>query len=56
MGRADFVPVNAFKLGWRPKWDERMFLDGIDDEVQGVLELDTVRQTVFDGLIAEENK
>lgn len=47
----DIVPVNAFKVGWQPKWDEKRFLDSLDDEVQAVLELDTVKSTLFDSLM-----
>ncbi|KAJ4364960.1 hypothetical protein N0V83_008576 [Neocucurbitaria cava] len=46
----ELVPVNANRLGWEPKWDKERFLESIDDEVQAVLELDTVKATVFDAL------
>ncbi|KAI4863797.1 NAD(P)-binding protein [Hypoxylon rubiginosum] len=42
------VAVNAYRLGWQPKWDEERFLDSMDDEVQSVLELDTVKPSLFD--------
>ncbi|KAI0384227.1 NAD(P)-binding protein [Hypomontagnella monticulosa] len=53
MGTAsgELVPVNAYKLGWQPKWDQKKFLESVDDEVQAVLELDTVKTTVFDTLL-----
>ncbi|CAG9939610.1 unnamed protein product [Clonostachys rosea f. rosea IK726] len=46
----DLVAVNGPKLGWQPKWDEKMYLDSIDDEVQAVLDLDTVKMTLWDSL------
>ena len=48
------IPVNAYKLGWQPKWDEKRFLDGLDDEVEDVLALDTVKASVFDALLKDE--
>lgn len=45
------VPMNAYRLGWQPKWDEERFLENLDGEVQAVLELDTVTPTVFDVLM-----
>lgn len=45
------VLVNAFKLGWKPKWNQGMFLKSMDDEVAAVLEPDTIKATtVFDVL------
>lgn len=40
--------MNAPRLGWRPKWDEKRFMDSLDDEIQAVQELDTVKSTLFD--------
>ncbi|KAK4043107.1 NAD(P)-binding protein [Parachaetomium inaequale] len=49
------VAVNAFRqLGWQPKWDEKRFLEGLDDEVQDVLELDTVKATLFQPVLGRE--
>ncbi|KAJ3535359.1 hypothetical protein NM208_g1129 [Fusarium decemcellulare] len=48
--RGDLVPVNAFKLGWKPKWDEKRFLDSIDDEIAAVEELDTIKMSLFDSM------
>ncbi|KAL9071885.1 MAG: hypothetical protein Q9157_005311 [Trypethelium eluteriae] len=48
------VPVNAYRLGWQPKWDEERFLASLDDEVQAVQELDTVKSTVFDNPASNE--
>lgn len=47
----EMVPVNAYRLGWRPEWDQKRFLESIDDEIQAVLELDTVSSTLFEPLI-----
>ena len=47
----ELVPVNAYRLGWQPKWDEARFLASMDDEVAAVLELDTVKATLFDSLV-----
>ncbi|KAM0424376.1 hypothetical protein ACHAPT_010524 [Fusarium lateritium] len=44
------VPENAFKLGWQPKWDEKRFLDSLDDEIKAVQQLDTVKMSLFDSL------
>ncbi|KAI1087270.1 NAD(P)-binding protein [Rostrohypoxylon terebratum] len=45
--RGDFVPVNAYQIGWKPQWYQQKFLDSMDDEVQSVLDLDTVKPTLF---------
>ncbi|KAL5378872.1 hypothetical protein DPSP01_008805 [Paraphaeosphaeria sporulosa] len=44
-------PVNARQLGWQPIWDERRFLESTDEEVQAVLDLDTIRTGIFDKLM-----
>ncbi|KAI1378883.1 NAD(P)-binding protein [Hypoxylon crocopeplum] len=46
------VPVNAYRLGWQPQWDKERFLESMDDEVQAVLELDTVKPTLFSSMLA----
>ena len=48
------VAVNAYKLGWEPKWDEKRSLECMDDEVVAVLELDTVKTSVFNALLADD--
>lgn len=48
------VAVNAYKIGWKPKWDEKRFLECMDDEVVAVLELDTVKASVFNTLLAND--
>jgi hypothetical protein len=50
------VPVNAYKIGWQPKWDEERYLGSMDDEVLAVQELDTVKATVFDTLMNSSGK
>lgn len=47
------MPVNAYQLGWTPKWDEQRFLESLGDEVQAVLELPAIEATVFDILLKE---
>ncbi|KFA72092.1 hypothetical protein S40288_02263 [Stachybotrys chartarum IBT 40288] len=47
----ELIAENGYKVGWQPKWDEKRFMDSLDDEVQAVLELDTRQTTVFDALI-----
>ncbi|KAI0173199.1 NAD(P)-binding protein [Hypoxylon sp. FL1284] len=41
------ISAHANGLGWQPKWDKERFLNSIDDEVQSVLELGTVKSTLF---------
>jgi hypothetical protein len=50
----DMVAVNAYKIGWKPEWDEKRFLECMDDEVVAVLELDTVKASVFSALLADD--
>lgn len=46
----DLVAVNPFQLGWQPRWDQKRFLDSMDDEIQAVQELDTIKSSIYDGL------
>ena len=48
----DLVAVNAYKLGWQPKWDQERFLNSIDDEITAVQELDTVKPTLYESLLS----
>ncbi|KAK1983626.1 hypothetical protein LZ30DRAFT_713824 [Colletotrichum cereale] len=48
------VPLNAYKLGWKPEWDESRFMDSIDDEVQSALDLDTGATSLYDSLQASK--
>jgi len=48
----ELVAVNAFQLSWEPKWNQERFLGNLGDEVRAVQELDTVKTTVFDVLMA----
>ena len=45
------IAVNAYKLGWQPSWNQQKFLESIDDEVQAVQELDTIKPSLFDSLL-----
>ncbi|KAH9886123.1 NAD(P)-binding protein [Xylariomycetidae sp. FL2044] len=44
------VPIKAYQLGWRPKWNEEMLLNGLDEEVDEILKLDTIKATLFEPL------
>jgi hypothetical protein len=44
------VPVNAFKLGWTPKWDEQKMLLSLDDEIDAVIESEEIKPTIFSSL------
>jgi hypothetical protein len=46
--RGELIPVNSYQLGWQPSWNEEKFFEHIDDEIKAVLELDTVKATLFD--------
>jgi hypothetical protein len=50
----DLVPVNGYKIGWKPEWTEERFLESIDDLVQAALDLDTVKTSRYDVLMAAE--
>jgi hypothetical protein len=49
----DMIAVNAYEIGWKPKWDEKRFLESMDDEVVAVIELDTVKASVFNDLLTD---
>lgn len=44
----DLVPINAYRVGWQPKWTLEMFLNSLDDEIQAVLDLDKGQTSIFD--------
>lgn len=50
VGSGQLIPENALKLGWKPKWDEKRFLESLDDEIEAVQQLDTVKMSLFDSL------
>jgi hypothetical protein len=50
----DPVAINAYQLGWEPKWDQEKFLKSIDDEIQAALEFDTVRPSIY-GVLMPKN-
>jgi hypothetical protein len=54
MSTGDLVPVNPYTIDWKPEWDEKRYLAGIDDEVQAALHLDTVPVSRYDTLLAAE--
>ncbi|KAK5051526.1 hypothetical protein LTR84_003178 [Exophiala bonariae] len=48
----DIIPVNAFKIGWQPKWTAERFLGSMDVEVQAVLEQgDKFQSTLYDSIL-----
>lgn len=51
----ELVPVNAYQLGWQPKWDKERFLESMDDEIEAVQELDKVKASVFDLLASSKH-
>lgn len=50
----EFVSVNAYRLGWKPRWDKKRFLENIDDEVAAVLEQQELKPSVFDSLMSSD--
>ncbi|PVI00757.1 hypothetical protein DM02DRAFT_671755 [Periconia macrospinosa] len=46
----DIVAEKPFELGWKPQWDEKKYLENIDQEVQDFLELDSGKASIFDAL------
>jgi hypothetical protein len=47
----DLVAVQAYKeLGWQPVWTEQMYLDSMDEEIDGVLEHDKFEPTLYNAL------
>ncbi|GKU21468.1 unnamed protein product [Fusarium langsethiae] len=50
------IQTNVYALGWKPKWDsEEKFLNQIDDEINDVQKLDTVKMSLFDSMVAEQS-
>lgn len=47
----DLIAVNAFKIGWQPRWNKKRFLESLDAEVQDALDLDTFQRTGYDFLM-----
>lgn len=48
----DLVPVNGPRIGWQPKWDEKQYLESLDQEIQDVLDLDVLQPSTFNTLIS----
>ena len=46
-------PINAYRLGWQPKWDEKMFLNRADEEVQAILDGNTTRTSIFEKVMTD---
>ena len=47
----DLIAINAYKLGWKPQWDEQRFLDGIGQEVEDALEFDTGGTSLYNVIL-----
>ncbi|PSN64073.1 NAD(P)-binding protein [Corynespora cassiicola Philippines] len=47
----DVIPVKANLLGWKPEWNEKRFMESLDDEIQAVLDLNTTKNTLFETLL-----
>ncbi|VUC32934.1 unnamed protein product [Clonostachys rosea] len=45
------VAVNPYLLGWQPKWNQKRFLDSIDDEIQAALDDKPLASTLFDTIL-----
>ena len=43
-------------IGWAPKWNEKSFLQNIDDEVQAVVELGKAKSGLIDSLFESTKK
>jgi hypothetical protein len=51
----DYVPVNAFRLGWEPRWDsEAKLLDSIDDEITAAQEVRPIKSSIYDALHSKQ--
>ena len=48
------VGVNGRQLGWKPKWDQERYLNSMDEEIRGVLELDDMKPTVLQSLLKSD--
>ena len=47
----DLVAIQAYEqLGWQPKWTEQMYLDSMDEEIDGLLEHDKFEPTLYKAL------
>lgn len=45
------VAVNPYLLGWQPKWNQKRFLDSIDDEIQAALDEKPLESTLFNTIL-----
>lgn len=45
------VAEKPYELGWEPHWNEKKYLESIDQQVQDVLDLDNETVSVFDSLL-----
>lgn len=50
------IAVNAYKLGWKPKWTEEDQVQRLDEDIQACLDLDTGRLSLYDSLIKAQSE
>ncbi|KAH7305843.1 hypothetical protein B0I35DRAFT_443369 [Stachybotrys elegans] len=47
----EMIAVKPFQLGWKPKWDEKRFLESIDEEIAAAEKFDTGKTSIFEVLV-----
>ncbi|KAG4436916.1 hypothetical protein IFR05_007604 [Cadophora sp. M221] len=47
----EMIAVNGPQLGWHLEWDQDRYLGSMDEEVRAVLEMTTIKATIFDNLL-----
>ncbi|KIW09780.1 hypothetical protein PV08_11880 [Exophiala spinifera] len=53
----DIIPVNAFNIGWQPKWTAESFLGSMDEEIKAVLEQgDKFKSTLYNSVLTPADK
>ncbi|PVH74920.1 NAD(P)-binding protein [Cadophora sp. DSE1049] len=50
----DMIGINAQQLGWKPKWNQDRYLNNMDVEVKGVLEMDEMKPSLLQKLLESE--
>ena len=49
------VSETAGQVGWKPVWDKERFLEGIDGNIDAVIELGKAKSSLIDSLFAAVN-
>lgn len=52
--RGEYVTANARQIGWKPKWDQKRLFESMDEEIRDVLEVDTVKPSIYDALMPKK--